>query len=246
MAVFLTGDIHGSMEILKLDSDLLYSRRLTRDDYVIVLGDFGLPWRNPESEADSLWLDWLEERPWTTLFIDGNHENFNALDTYPICNWHGGSVRTLRNHVMHLRRAEVFEIEGATFFAMGGAHSVDKAFRTPFESWWPQEVPARKLRQEAEALVGEIGAVDYVLTHCPPTLELIELSLYEDFDCWPDDYNNWLQTAIADKLRFKQWFYGHMHIDAPWRRPYTPLYDTIYELGGIWSTFDGKNPIPAS
>ena len=41
---------------------------------------------------------------------------------------------------------------------------------------------------------------------------------------------------MADKLRFKQWFYGHMHIDRWWRRPYTALYDVIYDLDGTGRT----------
>ena len=43
---------------------------MTKDDYVIVLGDFGI-WDN--SKRENYNLDWLEDRPFTTLFISGNH-----------------------------------------------------------------------------------------------------------------------------------------------------------------------------
>lgn len=36
------------------------------------------------------WRSWLNDRPFTTLFVDGNHENFDLLNAYPVENWHGG------------------------------------------------------------------------------------------------------------------------------------------------------------
>ena len=43
MTVYVTGDIHGGVDMQKLrDWDLGDS--LTSDDYLIVAGDFGFPW----------------------------------------------------------------------------------------------------------------------------------------------------------------------------------------------------------
>ena len=41
--------------------------------------------------------------------------------------WRGGKVRKIRPHVMHLMRGQAFELQGCTFFAMGGAQSHDIA-----------------------------------------------------------------------------------------------------------------------
>ena len=43
--VFVTGDTHIPIDVKKLNSDnFLEEKELTKDDYVIVAGDFGLLW----------------------------------------------------------------------------------------------------------------------------------------------------------------------------------------------------------
>ena len=37
-------------------------------------------------------MDWLDCKFFTTLFVDGNHENFDRLYEYPVEEWHGGKV----------------------------------------------------------------------------------------------------------------------------------------------------------
>ena len=49
------------------------------------------------------------------------------LDEYPVEQWHGGNVHKIRPHVIHLMRGQVFELQGRTFFTMGGAQSHDIA-----------------------------------------------------------------------------------------------------------------------
>lgn len=49
-------------------------RQMGREDYVIVTGDHGGVWDG--SDRDRYWLGWLKKKPFTTLFVDGNHENF--------------------------------------------------------------------------------------------------------------------------------------------------------------------------
>ena len=78
-----------------------------------------------EIRTKNLWLDWLEEKPFYTVFIDGNHENHLRLDTYPVKQWNGGLVHEIRPHVLHLIRGEIFAIENKKFFVMGGAASHD-------------------------------------------------------------------------------------------------------------------------
>ena len=120
--LFIAGDTHGCMEMGKLSSrNFPEGRSLSRDDYVLVAGDFGVPWSNPESGEDKYWLEWLEGKPWTTLFVDGNHENFNALKILPVEDWHGGKIQRLRTRVIHLMRGEAYDdVAGMSLFAFGG------------------------------------------------------------------------------------------------------------------------------
>ena len=39
---------------------------------------------NGESRYEKYWLDWLDKKPFTTLFIDGNHENHDRLDAMEV------------------------------------------------------------------------------------------------------------------------------------------------------------------
>ena len=125
MSVWITGDIHG--EPRRFNTESFYEQsNTTKDDVMIICGDFGLVWDyTGEGSSERWWLNWLENKPWTTVFVDGNHENFNRLYQYPVKEWNGGLVHEIRPHVLHLMRGEVFTIEGKTFFAMGGASSHD-------------------------------------------------------------------------------------------------------------------------
>lgn len=123
--IFVTGDIHGNPQ--RFSSNFFPEQKeMTKDDYVIICGDFGLVWNIiKENNTERYWLDWLEDKNFTTLFCDGNHENFDRLDAYPVKEWHGGKVHFIRPHVIHLMRGEIYDIDGKSCFVFGGARSHD-------------------------------------------------------------------------------------------------------------------------
>ena len=98
----VTGDVHGGAEY---GSSRFSSkswpdgRTLSRDDVVVVAGDFGFVWDG--SNTDRYWLDWFESKPWTTCFVDGNHENHRMLAELPETEWNGGRVHVARPHLPH-------------------------------------------------------------------------------------------------------------------------------------------------
>lgn len=64
--ILITGDLHGEHDIQKFSvSCFPLQKQLSRKDYVIICGDFGLVWRDSSEERH--WLKWLEDKPWTTL-----------------------------------------------------------------------------------------------------------------------------------------------------------------------------------
>ena len=122
MAIFITGDTHG--DFTRFKKKIFYEQaELTKDDCVMIAGDFGGIWDGGAEERH--WLDWLEAKPFTTLFVSGNHENFDMLAEFPIEDWHGGRVQRVRPSVIHLMRGQIYDIQGRTFFTMGGASSHD-------------------------------------------------------------------------------------------------------------------------
>ena len=123
--IFLTGDTHLHEIQTRFNfNNFPTGRELTKEDYIIICGDFGV-WSGDTNQEEKYIFDWLNDRPWTTLFVSGNHENYDILDNLSIKEWHGGKVNFIRDSIIHLRRGEIFEIEGKNFFAFGGASSHD-------------------------------------------------------------------------------------------------------------------------
>ena len=123
--IYITGDCHSNFERFT-EENFSIQNEMTKDDYVIICGDFGGVWTfEEESSREKEVLDWLNEKNFTTLFVDGNHENFTRLYNCPVEEWHGGKVHKIRDSVLHLIRGEIFEINDKKIFTFGGAKSHD-------------------------------------------------------------------------------------------------------------------------
>lgn len=117
--IYFTGDTHMNMDVKKLNTkNFPQQLELTKEDYLIILGDFGCIWDN--SKQQEWWLEWHSKKNYTTLFIDGNHENHELLNSYPVSTWNGGKIHRINDNVIHLMRGQVFELEGHTFLTIGG------------------------------------------------------------------------------------------------------------------------------
>lgn len=109
--IYITGDCHSNFERFNT-RNFPEQKEMTKDDYVIICGDFGGVWnKDGESKMETSVLDWLDGKAFTTLFVDGNHENFDRLYAYPVEMWHGGKVHKIRSSVIHLMRGQIFELE---------------------------------------------------------------------------------------------------------------------------------------
>lgn len=225
--IYLTGDTHGGMDAEKLFPENFSGEGLTKNDYVIILGDFGFIWKYNPNKAEKRWMKFFETRPWTTLFIDGNHEGFTRLNSYPVTQWNGGNVHIINDSVIHLMRGQVFNIEGKTFFTMGGAESYDKQYRTIGLSWWQEEIPSySEIEEGFRNLNKHNNTVDYVLTHTSPSRFVHQMIDYAD----ATDPTHKMLDTIEETITFKHWFYGHWHIDMQFDDKFTCLYNSIINL----------------
>ena len=210
MAIYVVGDTHSDYDWSKLNTvQFPEQKRLTRADYVIVLGDWGGVWDG--GKQDKYVQDWYESKRFTTLWIDGNHENFDELARYPVEQWNGGKVQFIRPNIIHLMRGQVYTIEGKTFFTMGGAPSVDRAHRREHVSWWAQEMPTNEEFYEGFRNLDSVdNKVDFVLTHTAP----IEAAKYGIGAYWvePDAVNQYLQV-VSETVEYKDWYFGHWYTD---------------------------------
>ena len=146
---YITGDTHGTVDWEKINTSNFPEQKYmsTQNDFLIVTGDFGGIWDG--AEQDRYVLKAYDQRNFTTLFIDGNRENHDLLDKYPVEKWNGGKVHKISDRVIHLMRGQVYSIFGTTFFTMGGAESTDKEYRKEGESWWAREMPSDEEYEEA-------------------------------------------------------------------------------------------------
>ena len=235
MAVYVCGDTHGTHTIHKLRNFRNGAgATLTKDDYVIVCGDFGLLWNNsyfdhyygststyvdscPEDmnwDRDELrLLRWYDECPWTTLWIDGNHENFDRIQLYPISEWHGGNVQKISDSVIHLMRGEIYDIDGHTYFCMGGAMSTDRGpargdeYLSEGKWWWPEEIPNdMEWTHACHNLEKHQDQVDFIITHDAPA------AVYEQIRFYPSPVSRHLDL-FRQSVNFTHWFCGHLHTD---------------------------------
>jgi len=212
--IFLTGDTHGSTDIHKLSSDRwLIGKTLNKSDYLIVLGDFGLIWNN--DKTDEYWKGWLTSKPWTTLFIDGNHDNHELLSLLPTKQKFGNEVGVVTESIFYLKRGRVYYINNNSFFCMGGAKSIDKNLRTEHISWWKEEIPSfEEFERGLESL--SKNKIDYILTHTAPEKAARELLIQSSFSIAMakseklDCVTKYLQQ-IKDTIPFKHWYCGHWH-----------------------------------
>ena len=120
MTVFVTGDIHGTLDIDKLPRYFNVRNDVSKDDYLIICGDVGVCGFSKANETETRRI--LSALPVTVLFVDGNHEQFDELNSYPVERWAGGKVHFIEDDIIHLMRGQVFEIDRYKFFTFGGAH----------------------------------------------------------------------------------------------------------------------------
>ena len=222
--IFVTGDTHGEIDVHKLSKRNFDYSKMSRDDYIIICGDFGFIWYG--TKKDNWWLKWLENLPCTILWCDGNHENFNAINEYPVEMWNGGKVHKIRDNIIHLMRGEIYTINNKKFFVFGGASSHDRFLRKENISWWAAELPTMAECDYAlNNLDNNNWNVDYVITHCAP--DNIQYRINPSYE---HDILTNLLFVIDKQLSFKHWYFGHYHIDIKIDDKHTAIYNEIIRI----------------
>lgn len=224
--ILVTGDTHGNIDFnkIKLLSD---KKILTMNDYLIIAGDFGAIWDKNTLDSD---LSVYENLNFNILFVDGNHENFNLLNSFPVQKWNGGDVHVIRDNIKHLKRGQVFIIDNKKILTFGGATSIDKYFRTENISWWKEEVPTIDELQYAKSNLEKYNnQVDYIITHSidEHALAQLSISLKSKIKVFEENY---LLNWIAENVTYKHWYFGHFHLDVSIDNNKTCLYNDIIEL----------------
>lgn len=222
--LILTGDTHGKPDQrIGLIQQKGMDHLALKKNYLIILGDFGAIWKGKQDQREASILNYLDSMPWTTLFLDGNHENHERLDKLHVAEMFGGRVGVASESVFHLRRGEIYILDGIKTFVFGGAASIDKLYRQEGLSWWPREIPSKAEEDFAIANLEKHGnKVDLILTH---TMPLAAVEEFKQSGKSPQGLEAMAAKAadpvpaflqhIYDTVAFDVWFCGHFHVNMP-------------------------------
>ena len=243
--IFIAGDLHGGYheDIQKLSLEKWpEQKQLSKEDYLIQCGDFGYIWyheKHPKYKKDQQELKKLSEKNYTILFVDGNHENHDMLETFPLIPMFGSYVQEVYKGIYRLLRGHIYTINNKTFFIMGGAKSNDNQKEGNYSGigrnkklklqkvWWEDEIPSKE-----EFELGMINLskynykVDYIVTHtCPKSviLDLYNKTGQINLDRLMDPVSIYLEN-VANLIKFKEWHFGHHHQDQYIKNNYGDFY----------------------
>lgn len=215
--IFITGDQHGNTDnIIYLN----FKEKLSENDLVISLGDFGVPYwsAKKKTKLDMEIFEVFNQFHTNFAIIQGNHskrfERVKWFKQTKFCN--GNSFYFQKYPNFHfLQNGEVYTINDMNFLVIGGGYSVDKYIR--IAKGWTWE-PEEKLNDEEKTKIRNLISAninyDFVLTHVAP-LELQPTWLFLDFvdqSKVETDEEEFL-SEVREKINYKGWFFGHYHGD---------------------------------
>ncbi|MFE2994118.1 metallophosphoesterase [Nocardia sp. NPDC059246] len=164
----------------------------------------------------------LEDTRLVLGWVDGNHDHHERLSA--LVTEHGRTAIPLRPNIFYLPRTYRWTWSGVQFLALGGAHSVDRPWRTPGREWWPGETISIAEAQRAT----DDGPADVMITHDVPAgvrIPCIEGNPlgFPAREIEAAEQHRELLRRVVDQVQPKHLFAGHYHC-----RLTTPLDDIAH------------------
>lgn len=184
----IIGDLHGNFRYLKkaIENNPEWTT-------VTIVGDVGLGFPGT--------FEVPFEAPIPVRFIRGNHDNPAFVKDLPPewadANWHYIPDGTIEGGVLYI----------------GGAFSIDQAYRTPGFDWWPEEELNMPEQYEVTRLLNETDEIIHtVVTHDAPWRLYPALGIVENNPGRTTAFLDWLFAhKLRDALKPTRWFFGHHH-----------------------------------
>lgn len=220
---FITGDFHGAQsgEHHFLTNKYVKSEAEKHDvdfdnlKYCVMCGDTGFLWKGDSSVSKTgWWTAWFNDKPYTTLCIPGNHDNYEDIySDENICPVDDPVYKDLGEQPLYkiskkvyfLKRGYVYNICGKKVLALGGATSIDRLYRKLNVSWFAKEEWSSTEIADLESKLPL--TVDIVVSHtCPSSVIPLLNSTYGLKDSVAD-----LNQHILENITTKEWYFGHFH-----------------------------------
>jgi hypothetical protein len=173
IVICITGDMHGDFDRFR-DKNL---KKLKKGDFLIVAGDFGFLWDKTIKE-DRI-LRKIGRKRFHTLFIEGCHDNYDLINSYPTEDFCGGTAHHISGRLYHLERGGIFNLAGVRIFAFGGGVTPDVSERSAQNRWWVEEAATEaQIAKTRENLDDHGWQFDAAVTHEAPA-SIKEFMAYE-------------------------------------------------------------------
>lgn len=182
-------------------------------EYILHVGDFGF-W--PDYRGNDPFVNNVqkvaEDNGVQVLFVDGNHENHDMLRAVTVDQGVVDEPVKIQENVYYLPRSLRFFLDGVSFMALGGAHSIDRDARVEGFDWFPDE--KLSIVDCYRACVG--GVVDVMITHdCPAGVDIPSLRktayMVSQKDADATDNHRALLRNVVDVVKPKLLVHGHYH-----------------------------------
>lgn len=166
--VVCVGDWHGDQA---WGIRVIRSAAKTGAHTLVHVGDFGLDFPGPKrGRYESKLNRYLVEYGMALVLSPGNHDN---AETVSRLETQDDGLAYFRSNIKVLPKGGRTVIDGLHIGGLGGAFSIDQAWRREGKDWWPNEEPTA---EEAKGLV-DGGPVDILITHDAPAGVPVKSSL---------------------------------------------------------------------
>lgn len=193
------GDLHGDIERAK---ELIQIAKEHKCSEIVQAGDWGYIW--PRDDSHKNLSNILTSYDMSMRFCDGNH------DTHPVLRkFSRDTDNNVAPGLTYQFRGSKKTVGSVTMVFLGGAPSIDRAWRTTGISWWPEEEITEQDVEEALKHKGE--HIDVLVTHdaaiAPPGIK--------DGGSASFSYRAAQSTAfimkVIEELKPKLHIHGHYH-----------------------------------
>lgn len=195
---------------------------------IISVGDWGY-W--PRLRDGGLYIELLEtklaELDIEFLFIDGNHEDHETLNSVPLDETNflfdptRPYLRRITQHISHIPRGTMIQREGKNILCVGGTFSIDRDNCTQGYDWFPEELMTYGDIDKALRYTGQpAGQPDVVITHdCPSIVPITDILPNGHVKHREARSQRELLNNVWEAYRPELWLHGHYH------RRYSGLYE---------------------
>lgn len=218
--IIICGDIHGEFRelVFKLTDKGI------DNSAVIVVGDCGFGFEKPNYYRNNIYNRIIRKLTKSNIdlyFIRGNHDNPDYFNGDQIINL--PRFKTISDYSILLT-------DFGNILCIGGATSIDKELRVPFESWWEGERPLKKNMDELPRNINIILSHEGPIEFDPVVYRNEQMSL-ETYQMIIKD-RSYLGTVLKE-LSPKHWLFGHYHknLSGSWG-------DTLWHCLGITELYE--------